>query len=112
MRNVLLFVGIIALVLPIINAAELSCPNYDNRFGEIDMNGHLNVTLPEDSTTIDNPGGSYTTGPFYHCSQLKTMTLPANLKSIGICAFCNSGLKSFEVPKNVSNIGYEAFHGC
>ena len=79
MRNVVLFVGIIALVLPIINAAELMCPNYlDDRFGKI-VNGHLNVTLPEGSKTIDNPGGLYNTGPFYKCKQLKTMTLPKNL---------------------------------
>ena len=63
MRNVALFVGIIALILPIINVAALSCPKYDNRFGEIDVNGHLNVTLPAGSTTIDNPSGSYSNGP-------------------------------------------------
>ena len=111
MRNVALFVGIIALVLPIIHVAAQSCRNYDDRFGKI-VNGHLNVTLPEDSTTIDNPDGLYTTGPFYYCTQLKTMTLPANLESIGNYAFFFSGLIRLEVPKSVSSIGREAFRGC
>ena len=44
---------------------------------------------------------------------LRSITLPAGIKSIGSCAFsgCTS-LKSIHIPGSVTSIGYSAFSGC
>ena len=47
---------------------------------------------------------------FQSCSTLKSITLPATLKTIGQSAFHSSGLTAVTIPASVDSIGYQAFH--
>lgn len=50
---------------------------------------------------------------FSKCKELKSITLPAELVSIGDYAFREcKGLKNIEIPNSVKKIGGETFNGC
>ena len=63
------------------------------------------ITLPQSLQRIDQ-------NTFYKCTALSSITLPESLKSIEGCAFENSGLKSIEIPDNVTSLGILAFYNC
>jgi len=46
---------------------------------------------------------------FYKCVSLKSITIPENVTYIAEEAFCESGLTTIIIPKNVESIGYYAF---
>ena len=72
--------AVLALALATAPVANGYCsPDY----GPIDANGHLTVTAG--TTTIANLGGDTTTGPFYQCAALKSITFPASLTTIETC---------------------------
>lgn len=48
---------------------------------------------------------------FYDCAALESITIPANIVTIGTGAFGNSGLKSVYIPNTVATIGLGAFAG-
>lgn len=49
---------------------------------------------------------------YYGDADLYTYTIPSNITSIGDFAFSRSNLKSINIPKGVSTIGYAAFYHC
>lgn len=49
---------------------------------------------------------------FNSCNALESITLPKNLKRIGIEAFAYSSLKSVIIPDSVESIGSDAFRFC
>ncbi|MBR5167981.1 MAG: leucine-rich repeat domain-containing protein [Salinivirgaceae bacterium] len=49
---------------------------------------------------------------FYNHSQLKMVSIPESVTSIGTEAFCGSGLLSITIPNSVVCIGDGAFMGC
>ena len=46
---------------------------------------------------------------FYGCTELRTVTIPATVTSIGSYAFNMSGIESFRIPDAVETIGTAAF---
>jgi len=72
------------------------------------------VSVPQ---TITRNNVTYTvTGiganAFRDCAGLGNMTLPSTVTSIGIAAFCGSGLKSINIPAAVAGFGDHAFDSC
>lgn len=63
------------------------------------------VTLPQSLQRIDQ-------GTFHECTALSSITLPESLQSIEGRAFEYSGLKSIEIPDNVTSLGILAFYNC
>ena len=72
--------------------------------------GVKSVTIPK---TIDGyPVTAIDYGAFQY-TKIRSITLPAKLKTIGGSAFYNCEyLKSVSIPANVSEIGGSAFYGC
>ena len=64
--------------------------------------------LPEDAI-IDNYISNYA---YYGDTDLYTYTIPSNITQIGDFAFARSNLKSINIPKGVTTIGYAAFYHC
>ena len=46
------------------------------------------------------------------CENLSTVVLPMNLEQIGAFAFCNTNIKTVDIPKTVYWIGEGAFSNC
>lgn len=63
------------------------------------------LVIPEGVTEIE---GSV----FMHDSNLKAITLPSTLETIGTYAFYGSALTSITIPASVTSIGEEAFSRC
>lgn len=63
------------------------------------------ITLPQSLQRIDQ-------GTFHECTALSSITLPESLQSIEGRAFEYSGLKSIEIPDNVTSLGILAFYNC
>ncbi len=49
---------------------------------------------------------------FYHCKNLKTISLPNELKRIGDSAFQGSGLTEINLPYGLTTVGDGVFSGC
>ena len=49
---------------------------------------------------------------FYWCGDIQDVTLPSSLKSIGECAFYESGIPSLVLPEGVETLGASCFNGC
>ena len=49
---------------------------------------------------------------FLRCSDLKKVTLPKGVKTIGESVFYESGIERLTIPKNVSSIGKYTFYRC
>ena len=49
---------------------------------------------------------------FSNCTDIKSVTLPESILSIGESAFQNSGLKEIVIPESVKSIGIAAFKEC
>lgn len=60
------------------------------------------VTIPNNVTQINFAA-------FYGCSGLESLSIGSGLKTIGGAAFCNTGLTSQYIPKNVTTINSNAF---
>ena len=71
-----------------------------------DLTQVKNITLPEDIETIGE-------GAFENCHNLETVNIGNNVTSIGARAFygCNS-LKTINIPTSVTRIEDYAFYGC
>lgn len=52
-------------------------------------------------------------GAFNNCPELRTLTLPTTLRTIGGIAFANcQKLEALQIPEGVTEIGGGAFNGC
>lgn len=51
-------------------------------------------------------------GTFANCTNLKKVTIPSTIQSIGNHAFENAGIESIVLPENVTYVGYSCFRGC
>lgn len=71
------------------------------------MSNNTVITIREGTQSI----GSYA---FYHCTGLKSITIPNSVTFIGRYAFCGcSGLTgTLTIPDSVTYIGDDAFYGC
>lgn len=49
---------------------------------------------------------------FYNCTALTSIDIPENVTKIDTFAFIDSGLKSINISKSVTDIGEGAFNGC
>ncbi len=76
---------------------------YEKESGKLVL-GCASTVIPEGVKVI----GSYA---FYGQNSLKTIKLPETLTDLEDYAFAYSGLTTLTIPKNVNNIGYEAFRG-
>ena len=57
--------------------------------------------------------GTSTTGAFYGCKSLTSITIPKSMTSIGAYAFYKcTGITSIEIPNSVTSIGSLAFSSC
>jgi uncharacterized protein YjdB len=90
---------------------------YFNLLSYYDSNGraHINrivsVEVPEGVTAIGLENEP--SGVFSHCENLKSITLPSTLRSIGRLAFfCCAGLNNITIPSGVTEIGEGAFGLC
>lgn len=65
-----------------------------------------NVTIP---ATVSYMGEGQT---FRDCKSLKTLVWPAATTTINSSMFQDSGLETFTIPENITEIGSDAFNGC
>lgn len=87
----------------------------------------MEVVLPNGLATIDDycfdssnisrivlPGSLTTmgTGTFFGCKQLKTVTIPGNIKTVPESAFSLSGLETVTLEDGITAIEKEAFLSC
>ena len=70
--------------------------------------------VPKSLKTVTVTGGAHIThGAFMGCYNLSSITIPDEVKSIGVSAFYGcSSLTSITIPDSVTSIGYSAFYGC
>lgn len=92
--------------------------NYDNirvtNFGDYYLvngiyseysGGAENVAVPSGAERIGNRA-------FYQNENLKAVSIPDTVTSIGDFAFAKTGLTSVKIPETVTSIGYAAFYQC
>ena len=112
---IFIFISIIPLNA---NASdEYTSDNFHYKFknGEAIVTG---IVSQLDNIVIPNTLFGYTvTGidksAFYGCRNIKTVTIPNGVKSIGDNAFGNcSALESITIPNSVTSIGSSAFYKC
>ncbi len=71
----------------------------------LDRTLSLEVTLPEDLTTIE-------ANAFAGCTGLEQIVFPAAVTTIGASAFEGSGLTSLNLPATLNSVGERAFAEC
>ena len=86
--------------------AKLAGKNFNQSFA--------NVVIPSSIELwgIDCDVVGITDYAFYNCTNLKSITLPESIVSIGEYAFRKSGLTEVVIPDNVKSIGASAFAEC
>lgn len=70
----------------------------------------LGYSMVEENSPISNKSIKDLT--FFYCYSLKNLEFSNGLKSIGICSFARSSLKSLIMPNSVTSIGNGAFFEC
>lgn len=96
------------LTLPFVGTDASNTGN----FGLKGLFDRANSYVPVENFTLSQ-GTTLPANAFSGCGNLKNVTLPETLTSIGDRAFeeCN-GLKTFVIPDSVTSIGEAIFYGC
>ena len=79
-------------------SAFYNCGNYETV-------SELTVSLGENTTRIGEDA-------FRYCTKLKSIALPASVKTIEGSAFSNTGLTDITIPATVDSLGQRAFGEC
>lgn len=84
-------------------SGELNADDWSNLKGmtnliEVDLNGVLNTSLPDQQ--------------FYGKWAITQVQVPAGLQSIGASAFYGSGIQQIDLPETLLQINNSAFRGC
>lgn len=73
----------------------------------------LDLTKATDLTELEDAYSYSSSNSFYECKQLKSISLPDSVTSIGKSAFSGCyGLTEVNLPKNLTSIGKSAFYSC
>ena len=79
-------------------SAFYNCGNYETV-------SELTVSLGENTTRIGEDA-------FRYCTKLKSIALPASVKTIEGSAFSNTGFTSISIPATIDSLGQRAFGEC
>ena len=79
-------------------SAFYNCGNYETV-------SELTVSLGENTTRIGEDA-------FRYCTKLKSIALPASVKTIEASAFSNTGLTDITIPATIDSLGQRAFGEC
>ena len=79
-------------------SAFYNCGNYETV-------SELTVSLGENTTRIGEDA-------FHYCTKLKSIALPASVKTIEGSAFSNTGFTSISIPATIDSLGQRAFGEC
>ena len=96
---------------------DASNPNFCSINGDLyskDQTSIIYYPLGKHGTSYIIPDGVTRIGSyaFYGCTDLKSVTIPNSVTSIGCLTFNNSGLISVEIPNSVTSIESNAFTSC
>lgn len=114
-----------------VDLKELTIPSSVEGIGQyaFENTGLTSVVIPQGVTKIGNEAFEYCTSlekvemseegltdigvnAFAYCSNLKELTIPSSVESIGVGAFCGTGLTSAVIPQKVTKIEYGTFRNC
>ncbi|MDE5566538.1 MAG: leucine-rich repeat domain-containing protein, partial [Anaeroplasmataceae bacterium] len=102
-----------SISIPFIGTTQSDDKHFGYLFGALSYQENSNnipLSLKEVILTNEN---NISTGAFYGCSNIESITIGMGLTSIGANAFYNcSSLTNIIIPNTVSEIGTEAFYGC
>lgn len=88
-------------------SSEVTIPSGYELSNEL-FKGNKNIT----SVTLTEGLSSISDYCFYECTNLKQLTIPKSVNSIGKYAFAFSGMEGISIPKSVKSIGDHAFYRC
>ena len=89
----------------------LVIPAYVNSFPV----ARIGVDAFKDQTTIRTVilcNGIEEVGGFNGCNSIEKIEIPTSVTKIGDYGFANCGFYKFDIPSQISSIGYGAFEGC
>ncbi len=89
------------------NLTEVVLPDGLTTIGDycFDYSNISRMVLPGSLTTLG-------TGTFFGCKQLKTITIPGNIKTVPESAFAHAGLETVILENGITAIEKEAFVSC
>ena len=87
------------------NLANIEIPNSVTNIGKNAFQNCYELT----SVTLPNGLKKISQNLFYNCYNLKKITIPESVCEIEEFAFCNTGIRVINIPKNVTYIHYGAF---
>lgn len=87
---------------------EIVIPSTATIYGNYLFNGCTSlerVSLNEKATALSD-------GMFYNCTSLKHLNIPASVTKFGSSLLYNTGIETFVVPSNITELPYSFLSGC